>query len=123
MPRFTILEHNWPALHWDFLLEAGSVLRAWRLLAVPVPGSTVPAEQNADHRFVYLDYEGPVSGDRGSVRRWDAGTFEWVADVPERVEVELRGEKLVGRCVIGSGVHGRLSVGFLTDPAGSPPGA
>jgi hypothetical protein len=100
MPRFVILEHDWPTRHWDFLLEAGSVLRAWRLLAEPSLGKAVPAEPNADHRLFYLDYEGPVSGGRGSVRRWDAGTFEWLADGPEQVEVKLRGVKLVGHCLI-----------------------
>lgn len=98
MPRFVILEHDWPARHWDFLLEAGPVLRAWRLLAEPGPGRAVPAEPNFDHRPLYLDYEGPLSGGRGAVRRWDAGTFDWVADEPGRVEVELRGAKVSGRC-------------------------
>src|SRR5262249_1618540 len=100
MPRFVILDHDWPTPHWDFLLEAGPVLRAWRLLAEPAPGQTVPAQPNADHRLFYLDYEGPVSGDRGTVRRWDAGTFDWITDKPEDIEVELRGTKLLGRCVI-----------------------
>jgi DNA polymerase Ligase (LigD) len=112
MPRFVILEHDWPTTHWDFFLEAGPVLRAWRLLAEPAAGKEVPAEANAEHRLLYLDYEGPVSGDRGHVRRWDAGTFEWVADSPERIEVVLQGEKLAGRCVIEAEAHGLLSVGF-----------
>ena len=111
MPRFVVLEHDWPTLHWDFLLEAGPVLRAWRLLAEPAAGKDVPAEPNADHRVLYLDYEGPVSGDRGTVRRWDAGTFELVADAPGRVEVKLLGAKLAGRCVI------ETSVFRLTAPA------
>lgn len=106
MPRFVILEHDWPNLHWDFLLEAGSVLRAWRLIAEPGPGRSVPAEPNADHRPLYLDYEGPVSGGRGRVRRWDAGTFDWLADTAERVEVELRGDRLAGRFTIAGGRFG-----------------
>jgi hypothetical protein len=76
VPRFVILEHDWPAPHWDLLLEHGPVLKAWRLLAEPGPGRAVPAEPSFDHRPLYLDYEGPVSGGRGAVRRWDAGTFE-----------------------------------------------
>ncbi len=96
MPRFVVLAHDWPAPHWDFLLEAGGVLRAWRLLAEPGPGREVPAEANFDHRLLYLDYEGPVSGGRGVVTRWDAGTFDWVEGGPQRVAVELRGEKLTG---------------------------
>jgi hypothetical protein len=97
VPRFVVLEHDWPAPHWDFLLEAGDVLRAWRLLAEPAGGREVTAEPNFDHRTLYLDYEGPLSGDRGSVVRWDAGEFEWVADESGRVVVNLRGAKLAGR--------------------------
>ncbi|VTT96461.1 Uncharacterized protein OS=Singulisphaera acidiphila (strain ATCC BAA-1392 / DSM 18658 / VKM B-2454 / MOB10) GN=Sinac_6085 PE=4 SV=1: LigD_N [Gemmataceae bacterium] len=108
MPRFVILAHDWPAPHWDLLLEAGPVLRAWRLLAEPAAGRSVPAEPNADHRPLYLDYEGPVSGGRGTVSRWDAGTFDWLADGSDRVEVELRGTRLVGRWAIADGTsfHG-----------------
>src|SRR5205823_5835731 len=84
MPRFVILEHDWPTRHWDLLLEAGGVLRAWRLLDEPVPGTPVPAEPNADHRLFYLDYEGPVSGGRGNVSRWAAGVFDWIEDNPGR---------------------------------------
>lgn len=103
MPRFVVLEHDWPAPHWDFLLEAGAILRAWRLLAEPGPGRTVPAEANADHRLLYLDYEGPVGGNRGTVRRWDAGTYDPAGDDAGRVVVVLRGEKLKGRCEIADG--------------------
>ena len=85
LPRFAILEHDWPERHWDLFLEAAGVLKTWRLLAEPGPGLTVPAEPAADHRLLYLDYEGEVSGGRGTVKRWDAGTFtgepvgdEWV---------------------------------------------
>jgi hypothetical protein len=103
MPRFVILEHDWPARHWDLFLEAGGVLRAWRLLAEPGPGVAVPAEANAEHRLLYLDYEGPVSGGRGSVSRWDAGTFEWLADGMESVIVGLAGAKVAGVFAIGGG--------------------
>jgi hypothetical protein len=103
VPRFVILEHDWPTLHWDFLLEAGPVLRAWRLLGEPGSARTVPAEPNGDHRLLYLDYEGPLGGDRGRVRRWDAGTFAWVENGGGRVVVELHGERVSGRCVVESG--------------------
>jgi hypothetical protein len=100
MPRFVILEHDWPARHWDFLLEDGPVLKAWRLLAEPVYGVDIPAEANADHRPLYLDYEGPVSGGRGSVMRWDAGSFEWQST--GYLRVRLFGDKLNGIATIGS---------------------
>ena len=97
MPRFVILAHDWPFPHWDFLAEADGVLRAWRLLAEPQTGADVAAEPNFDHRLFYLDYEGPLSGERGRVARWDAGECEWLADEPARVEIRLRGARLAGR--------------------------
>ncbi len=103
MPRFVILEHDWPTAHWDLLLEAGPVLRAWRLLAQPGAAWPVPAEANFDHRLLYLDYEGQVSGGRGTVRRWDFGTFEWLADEPGHVAIELRGTRLNGRFTVDAG--------------------
>ena len=104
MPRFVVLEHDWPTRHWDFLLEAGSVLNAWRLLAKPEAGADIPAEKNADHRLLYLDYEGPVSGDRGTVKRWDTGTFEWIATAP--IQVRLLGGRMRGIVSIRSSTAG-----------------
>jgi hypothetical protein len=57
----------------------------------------VAAEANGDHRLDYLTYEGPVSGGRGTVARWDAGTFIWIDDEIKRVRIDLQGEKLAGR--------------------------
>jgi hypothetical protein len=76
------------------------VLRAWRLFAEPTAGVDISAERNFDHRLFYLDYEGPVSGDRGSVSRWDAGACEWLTDGPEFVELALHGQKLTGRLTL-----------------------
>jgi hypothetical protein len=94
VPRFVILEHDHPQLHWDFLLEAGPVLRAWRLLGEPRPGAAVTAEANFDHRLLYLEYEGPLSGDRGCVTRWDEGSFDWLTDAEGEKAVRLKGRRL-----------------------------
>ena len=96
MPRFAILEHDHPALHWDFLLENGDVLLSWRLSAPPAPGAAVDARKSFDHRLLYLDYEGPVSGGRGAVIRWDGGAFEWEMREPGQVAVRLAGGRLRG---------------------------
>ena len=97
MPRFAILCHDHPFLHWDVLLEAGESCRTWRLLDSPARDVTTwPAEQIADHRLVYLDYEGPVSGNRGVVSQWDNGNFDWMICSADRCEVILSGEKWRG---------------------------
>ncbi len=97
--RFVVLTHDWPAHHWDFLVEAQGALRAWRLLAEPFADVDIPVEPNFDHRLFYLDYEGPVSGGRGTVSRWDAGTCDWLLDAEDRVELALQGAKLKGHAL------------------------
>jgi DNA polymerase Ligase (LigD) len=100
MPRFVILEHDWPQRHWDLMLEAGPVLRTWRLAAPPEAGVDVAAQPIGDHRLHYLDYEGPVSGNRGFVVRWDGGTFEWQKGDSEDVAVRLTGARCRGMLTI-----------------------
>lgn len=95
MPRFVILEHDHPVLHWDLMLETGDVLKTWRLPAPPpVDGSK--AEPIGDHRRMYLDYEGPVSGNRGTVKRWDQGDYETVMQNATAWTVRLQGTKWQG---------------------------
>jgi len=100
MPRFVILEHDHPFLHWDLMLETGHVLRTWRLLEQPVLGKTIAAEALGDHRLAYLDYEGPVSGARGTVKRWDAGSFMAVSDETESILVNMSGKRVEGSAVL-----------------------
>jgi hypothetical protein len=100
MPRFAILAHDHPFPHWDLFLEAGPVLRSWRLSVPLEPGILVAAEPTPDHRLAYLDYEGPVSGGRGTVSRVDAGQFTCQSDGSDRLEVRLNGARFVGRLAV-----------------------
>ena len=72
------------------MLEMEGKLRTWRLERLPAPGVGIRAEPLGDHRIAYLDYEGPVSGGRGSVTRWDAGEFERGKNEPGEIFVGLR---------------------------------
>lgn len=58
------------APHYDVLFETtpGGPLATWRAERWP-PRSGDYLVRVADHRSAYLTYEGPVSGDRGVVRR------------------------------------------------------
>jgi len=88
MPRFAILRHDSPSgLHWDLLLETGEVLRTWALPEMPQRGAAFLCRLLPDHRLLYLDYEGPVSDGRGTVRRWDHGQY--------RIESQRDGELVV----------------------------
>jgi hypothetical protein len=106
VPRFVILHHDWPTPHWDLLLEYGPVLKAWRLLAEPGAGRTVPAEANFDHRPLYLDCEGPLSGGRGRVTRWDAGTYEGGPDAAGEWTIRLAGGGVEGAARLSRTVGG-----------------
>ena len=119
MSRFVLLHHECPAdsprlSHFDLMLEAEGALRTWEILALPIswlvpvgqaprtggskvgPTST-PAKKLADHRLAYLDYEGPVSGDRGHVSRFDAGTLTTVSKSADEWIVALSGQRIRGQ--------------------------
>ena len=96
MPRFVLLEHDHPQLHWDLMLEAGDALRTWRLVEPPRIGTSVQAEASFPHRVYYLDYEGPISKNRGSVTRRDWGEFAWEMDTKDVAAVRVHGQRMAG---------------------------
>ena len=106
MPRFVILEHDFPELHWDFMLECGSALKTWRLARPPVTdGDPIAVTPLSDHRLQYLVYEGPVSGDRGNLKRWDAGEYEGDLE-PATWRIRLQGGKISASAVMEMGAAG-----------------
>ena len=105
MPRFALLIHDHPFVHWDLLIEAGETARTWRLLESPArwlsdPSIEVAAESIAAHRLMYLDYEGPVSRERGRVVQWDHGLAEWLSEGESSVRLRLNGERLIGELTL-----------------------
>jgi DNA polymerase Ligase (LigD) len=100
MPRYVILQHDHPTLHWDFMLETGQALRTWRLASSPAAGQEISATSLGEHRLMYLDYEGPVSGNRGTVAQWDRGEFEALESDEPCIVVRLRGRRLHGTATL-----------------------
>ena len=101
MPRFVILRHDFPEPHWDFMLEHGPVLKSWRLASLPAHGEVIAAKALPDHRPHYLDYEGPVSGNRGTVVRCDRGDYrtEDALDA-DTLRIDLLGETFQGTAIL-----------------------
>ena len=100
--RFTILEHDHPFLHWDLLMQQGKSLATWRLLQKPGKGYWIPSEKLPDHRLIYLDYEGPVSGGRGHATQFCTGNFAFSS--VEVVEGEVAVDKAfrLSDCELGT---------------------
>lgn len=100
--RFVVLRHE-PGeagpreLHWDLMLEFGDSLRTWALQSEPQIGEEIAADELPRHRSDYLEYEGPVSQGRGTVRQFDRGTFEVLQDSTEQLSVHVNGEVLQGQ--------------------------
>lgn len=74
MQRYVVLAHDWPSPHYDLMLEEQRFLKTWRIPQWPLvavqQGKALP-----DHRLAYLEYEGQLSNNRGTVRRVAAGTY------------------------------------------------
>lgn len=117
---YVILRHEPPSgddaafsgrgLHWDLMFDNGAKLRTWALSAEPweyyetaasrksAAVALIRATSLADHRREYLDYEGPVSGNRGSVSRVDRGTYRVLRELLDEFVVELSSAR--GRLII-----------------------
>ena len=104
MPRFVLLHHQLPPesdrlSHWDLMLERDDTgeLVTWALDELPQPGLAIAAMRLGDHRAAYLDYEGPVSGNRGTVERVYEGAYQTVAQSNTTWELQFEGELIRGR--------------------------
>jgi len=80
--------------HYDLMLESASGLLTWAMAKTPNANCPrLPAIALPLHREVYLDFEGAISENRGTVERVMAGTFKLLAVEPP-VSLEDRFEKL-----------------------------
>jgi DNA ligase D-like protein (predicted 3'-phosphoesterase) len=100
--RFVVQLHDATALHFDFRIQVGEVLRSW---AVPKGPSLDPAVRRlavpvADHDLAAGDFEGVHEGaarGSGAVIIWDEGPAEIISDEPGHLSAALDGHKLTGR--------------------------
>ncbi|MGC4002057.1 MAG: hypothetical protein QM811_02460 [Pirellulales bacterium] len=99
--RFVVLRHTGtptykPGVHWDLLCESPAGLRTWECQAPPFSMPTQLVRELPLHRPLYLDYEGPLDRDRGTVERVLAGTFEVLDESTDRFEITVTGDKANG---------------------------
>lgn len=119
--RFVVLLHEMPLnlgreTHWDLMLEKpkGSAganvglesaqnpegLATWALESDPTEERThkdgIRCLRLQDHRTRYLDYEGPVSNNRGSVQKWATGKYRCHQWHQDEIKIELCSSKVNG---------------------------
>lgn len=98
---FVVLFHEMPestdsrGSHWDLMIatDDSGPLKTWALDQLPdldaeddfvVLGIALP-----DHRRVYLEYEGDVSGNRGTVRQIATGSATWLLSKDRTASIRL----------------------------------
>ena len=118
--RFVILHHTiGESEHWDLMVEQEETLATWRLAANPLAGRfPIAAERIGDHRKAYLEYEGPLSGDRGEVRRVDAGYLSVLRAGLEHFTACLKGDVLDGVMLMTHSGGEKWTLGFEATPRG-----
>ena len=101
-PRFVVQEHSARRLHWDLRLEHDGVAASWAIPnGIPeTPEENRKAVHTEDHPLEYLDWEGEIPKGEygaGTMKIWDAGTYELEKWEPGKVMVAFHGERLQGR--------------------------
>lgn len=97
--RFVVLRHTLrTGSHFDLMIENADRLSTWKF--EDFPGKSIaepqPAARLAEHRPIYLDYEGPVSNDRGDVVRQDSGGCRARVLTDDHWTVDFYGVRLKG---------------------------
>jgi hypothetical protein len=102
--RFVIHKHNKPdgSIHWDLMIEVGSVLQTYRLVLAPeeLPRHKTTAIRIFDHPLRFLTHEGSLSEGKGSVQFADIGTYTILSDTENLRRLLLNGEILHGTATL-----------------------
>jgi bifunctional non-homologous end joining protein LigD len=103
--RFVVQEHHARRLHWDLRLERDGVLASWAIPnGIPQdPKENRKAVRTEDHPLEYIDFEGDIPKGEygaGTMKVWDAGTYDCHKFRGEEVMVTFHGERLSGRYVL-----------------------
>ncbi len=95
------------------MLEEEAVLSTWAIppQLLPPQSFACTGKRLPDHRIAYLDYEGPVSNNRGTVRCVDRGTYLTLSPGQFRVS----GRLFHGELSIESQDGGHVRVTFVAD--------
>lgn|GEM_PF-3518407 len=88
LPRWVLLFHKagsglGRSDHWDLLIQNGNELDAWALDANPLEQVHCTGIRLAPHRLKYLDQEGELSRDRGTIQKISGGQLLGSSRLPD----------------------------------------
>jgi bifunctional non-homologous end joining protein LigD len=85
-------------VHWDLMMENGTVLETYRLAAPPEKWGekVIEAVKIFDHPLKFLSYEGTVNKGKGRVEIADCGTYCLIKRNKNQQQVSFSGEILKG---------------------------
>ena len=97
LPAGSLLEGQARQSHFDLMFQVDEFLLTWECASwPPVERGDHPVRSLAPHRLAYLDYEGPVSNNRGFVQRVDAGQHAIINRNADSLRTRVHGEQFVG---------------------------
>ena len=99
--RFVLLRHEMPAgssrgSHFDLMLEDGDGLRTWAIERDVDMDQSETAVELSRHRLEYLNYEGELSGGRGTVNRIVSGKYTVVDSQSGKLCIQIDEGPLAG---------------------------
>ncbi|MEM3577362.1 MAG: DNA polymerase ligase N-terminal domain-containing protein [Candidatus Bathyarchaeia archaeon] len=102
---YVIQKHAATHLHYDLRLEMDGVLKSWAIPKEPPAAVGVRrlAVQVEDHPLGYEKFEGVIPEGKygaGTVKIWDRGTYRLLDRKPNKLLIEIYGEKLRGTYVL-----------------------
>lgn len=100
-PVYLVHEHRTKRPHFDLRLELDGVLKSWAVpKGMPLePGVRRLAVEVEDHALSYAVFEGEIpEGEYGAgrVAIWDKGTFRVLERTPDKLVVEIAGQRVEG---------------------------
>ena len=102
--RFVIHYHESENSHYDFMLENNESLDTWQISEASIHKliafKEISAEKIFNHRKKYLEYEGPISCDRGRVEIFDSGEYCNMKESADSFTIDITGEKIKGSLYI-----------------------
>jgi hypothetical protein len=110
--------------HYDLMIESEDLLDSWRIpemnLESLLNGEVIEITSIHSHNKKYLDYEGELSSEKGSVEIYDKGATTYTNfDSPE-FEVLIFGSILTGRLLFSKIEDNRFNLIFIRLLEGIP---